>query len=120
MDIKIVKESEFIPQWNDNREQADPLRVLLQALTTTQRTECVDFGVDENGQTVVRPKLRLLCKYGVKEIKNLSAEGTPIKTVDDLLSSRGGGLEVLLTEIGMEILVRNRAVDLKNSSLPSG
>ena len=37
MDVELLEGKEYIPDWNDNKEEATPVKVMLQPLTAGQR-----------------------------------------------------------------------------------
>jgi len=114
MDVPLILESEYIPEWRGNKEAASPIKVILQPLTGGQRTECVNIRTSEGGIVSVMDMPRLV-EYGAKELQNLSAGGVSITTGRQLVRSKGAGLEQLIIELAAEILVRNQEIDLKNS-----
>jgi len=114
MDVPLILEGEYIPEWRKNREAANPIKAILQPLPGGQRTECsiLRFAA---GNVVTGIDMPKLVEYGVKELQNLSASGEAITTGRGLVRSKGAGLEELILELAAEILVRNQEQDLKNS-----
>ena len=114
MDVPLILESEYIPEWRRNKEAAEPITVVFQPLTAGQRTECINIRTSEHSVTggINMPRL---VEYGVREIKNLAAGGVSIATGRQLVSSRGARLHELVLELASEIIIRNQEQDLKNS-----
>ena len=109
MDVELLEGKEYIPDWNDNQKESAPVKVTLQALTAGQRAVLLEkiFKDEEY--------LDYACKYAIKTIENLSVAGEKIETAAQLLNSRGAGLDVLILDIGKEVIVLNKRPDLKNS-----
>lgn len=114
MDVALLEEGEYTPEWNGNQEDAKPIVVLLRPLTAAQRGRCMQVSFDENGQGAATPDYVEAVRVGVKEIRNLMVGGKPVIEGRALLASQGIGLDQLVVEIGAEIIRRNRTPDLKN------
>jgi hypothetical protein len=115
MDVPLILEAEYIPEWRENKQAANPIKAILQPLTAGQRAECIAIRVAEDSVGTAQMNLSRLVEYGVKEIINLSAGGVPITTGRQLVASKGAGMEQLIMELAAEIILRNQERDLKNS-----
>jgi len=109
MDVELLEGKEYIPDWNNNKKESVPVKVALQALTAGQRAVLLEkiFKDEEY--------LDYACKHAIKSIENLSVAGEKIETAAQLLNSRGADLDILILDIGKEIIVLNKRPDLKNS-----
>jgi len=111
MDVTILEGKEYIPDWNNNKKEAKPIKVILQPLTAGERAILLEKIVNDMDADYISYGV----KCAVKGIENLSVGGKAIKTGDQLLNSRGVGLDVLVLDIGKEVIVLNKRRDLKNS-----
>ena len=114
MDISKLEESVYIPEWRDNQKEQEPIEIVLQPLTGGQRVRCMVTRIDGKGETQIEPDLEKACTYGIKAIRNLSAGGVPITTGNQLLQCTAADIDILIREIGMEVIIRNKRPDLKN------
>ena len=110
MDIALIGEHEYIPEWNDNEKEAEPVTIILKPLCAGNRAILLELFSSVKEEKYMDFAVR----HGVKEIKNLTVDGKPIKTGQELLDSFGAGLELLVLNIGTEVIVKNQRPDLKN------
>jgi len=111
MDVALLEGKEYIPDWNNNKKESEPVKIFLQPLTAGQRAvllEKIFNGKEEE-------YLIYACRCAIKTIENLSVAGKQIKTAEEFLDSRGVGLDELVLDIGKEVIVLNKRPDLKNS-----
>jgi len=113
MKVQLLLESEYTPEWNDNREQTTPIVCVLVPLNSERRMACWNIQITDDGQSRISPDLAQYFRYGVKEIRNLEDEEGPLKTAAEVLRSRGEGLEGLIRECGMEVFIRNTSLPKK-------
>ena len=111
MDVAILEGKEYIPDWNNNKKEAKPIKVILQPLTAGERAVLLEKIVNSEDAEYIGYGVR----HAVKLIENLSVAGEQIETADQLLNSRGAGLDALVLDIGKEVIVLNKRRDLKNS-----
>ena len=114
MDVELLEESDYTPEWRDNREQAEPIVATLVPLTSAQRQRVNRVSFDESGQGSALPDFAEAVRFGVKLIRNLTVGGKPVTDGRQLLASKGKGLDRLVLELGGEIIRRNVEADLKN------
>ncbi len=117
MDVAILEGKDYITAWNNNKKQAKPIMVPLDPLTAGQRAVLLEKIVNSEDADYISYGIR--CAIN-RKIENLSVAGKQIETADQLLNSRGAGLDALVLDIGKEVIVLNKRRDLKNSSPPSG
>lgn len=111
MDIALLEGKEYIPDWNNNEKEANPVKVFLQPLTAGQRAVLLEKIINSKEADYISYS----CKCAIKAIENLSVAGKKIETADQLLDSRGAGLDLLVLDIGKEVIVLNKRRDSKNS-----
>ena len=110
MDVELLEGKEYIPDWNDNQKESAPVMIPLDPLTAGQRAVLLEkiFKDEEY--------IGYACKCAIRrKIENLSVAGVQIQTADQLLNSRGADLDILILDIGKEVIVLNKRPDLKNS-----
>lgn len=117
MKLVIDKEQEYIPSWNDNEADDEPIKFILSNLTTTERDACVDLSFGENGDPLLKPDMQRIFAKGVKRIENLWVNGGQISTPAAMMAAPG--LYELFLEVASEILARNMRHDPKNLPSPS-
>jgi len=107
MEIKVVKETEYIPDWEKNKKDPSPVKFKLHFLTPSERDDCYEW---QDGSLV--PKTQRFFTLGVISIENLSVNGEKITTAQQLLDTPG--LEGLYNEVCAVILRQNARQDSKN------
>ena len=115
MDVPLILEGEYIPEWNGNKESANPVVAVLQALTGAQRSECMSFRSSDGTTVTGQVDMSKMVGYGVKELRNLTVGEIPVVTGRQLVASKGVGVDRLILELAAEIILRNQEQDLKNS-----
>ena len=110
MDVSITtKEVEFIPEWNGNKLEAQPIRITLRFLNNAQRTDLIRWRGDVSGAVNFDPDKRGLLMGAVAKIENLwmveDGVRKEIRTAQALLQSYG--LEALVIELVTEIVGMN-------------
>lgn len=108
MDIKIGKEIEFIPEFRGNKEEKDPVVIVIKYLTVTER----DSWFENKGDDVSLEAMQELAQLCIKEIRNLKVNGEPITTADELMNTPG--LIPLYKEVVEKMTAVNMEVDAKN------
>lgn len=114
MDVPVALEQEYwwVPEWNENKKDANPIRFRKRMLTAGQRLKLVTF---RDGQPHIENEQVFL--VSVQEVENLSASGKAVSTARDVL--RHGEFYLLALESVADTLAHQEAPDLKNSSSPS-
>jgi len=107
--IKVAKQKTFIPIWNKNKDDSNPIEVDIEYLTVGQLDDCID--------NLGRVNQKMMFRKAVKKIRNLEIETDGIEkkilTAENRLNARG--LEQLYYEILGEIAVMKAGGDEKNS-----
>uniref|UniRef100_A0A6M3L2E0 Uncharacterized protein n=1 Tax=viral metagenome TaxID=1070528 RepID=A0A6M3L2E0_9ZZZZ len=115
MDLIIEKEWKYIPRFRGNETEKEQVTCILQQLTPIQRERCIEteYGSDGRGHTTTN--LAMVVRFGVKEIKHLSVNGSAVKTGDDLCNAIGA--EELYAELASQILSKAavKGDEVKNS-----
>ena len=107
---------EYVPEWHDNRDDAEPITFYLRYLTVAERQQCLDkqYVPDKHGgiQIAVKPDQERMTKLAVQKIEHLEVNGKLIKTGAELLATPG--LDDLFMEVSLQILTMNAERDSKN------
>ncbi len=113
MDITIERvEYEYIPEWNDNKEDPKPAKVTIKLLTASERDSCLEYETVD-GELAVKPNMQRFVTYGVSAIENLTVNGKEI--LSGKMLCRTVGLDGLYSELATEVVRSNTKADLKNS-----
>lgn len=88
MKIKVKKTDTFIPEWNGNREEKDPIKIVHRFLTAGERDDYVGIEPvtlkDGEPEITVRQDNPGMTKRMITRIENLEVEvGTDTVRVDD-------------------------------------
>jgi hypothetical protein len=117
MEISVTAKSvEYIPDWNKNKEDANPIRVTLNYLNTAQRGQLLPWRADEKGNAIMEPDRRGLLLSGIAKIENLIVVEDGVRK--DVRTSRAlleaYGLEALAIELATQIIGMNAREVEKN------
>jgi hypothetical protein len=114
VDVKVAIEQEYwwVPEWNKNKLQANPVRFRKRLLTGGNRLKLIAF---QDGQPHIESEQVFLAT--VLEVENLTANGKAVATARDVL--RHGELYLLAVESVADSLMHTEETGIKNSSLPS-
>jgi len=113
MDIKIARDYEYAPEWNDNQKDVNPIVVKLKYLTPGERDDCYGWEGDKWVPDVKQMFLKALVS-----VTNLAVyaddSDKPKKdwTAQDILDTPG--LDGLFAELSIDILKQNARRDSKN------
>jgi hypothetical protein len=118
MDVPVtIREIEYIPEWNENKKEQNPVRVTLRYLNTSQRVTLMPWTADAKGNAVMSPDMNGLIRVAVDRIDNLwqmiEGKREEIKTGSALLAAYG--FEGLVIEIMQQIMGMNGREVEKNS-----
>ena len=112
MDIKIERtEYEYIPEWNGNKEDANPIKATISLLTPAQRDDCYDYEFG-GPEVMIKPNMKQFVRLGVKAISNLTVDGKAV--TDGRILCATIGLDGLYSELATEVIRANTRQDLKN------
>lgn len=112
MKLTIEKEWEYIPFWNNNQADSEPIKFILCNLTTAERDSCVELSFDQDGKPIFKSDNQRIFKAGVRQIENLSVNGEKISSATGVMTMPG--LYELFLEVASEILAKNMRRDSKN------
>ena len=112
MKVTLNKESEYIPEWNDNRNDEDPIKFHLRDLTTAERDSYVKFKLVEGKEPKTEADFQMIFSKCVKKIDNLEVDGEKIDSARKLLNT--AGLWPLFMEVATYISAHNMAATSKN------
>lgn len=112
MDIKIARDYEYTPEWNDNKKDVSPIVVKLRYLTPGERDDCYHY----IGLNWV-PDPRKMFALALIDIKNLKVsendeKAKEIKTAEGIMETPG--LDGLYAELAVDVLKQNARRDSKN------
>ena len=108
----LEKEVEYILEWNNNKEEAEPITFMLKYLTNAERSRCMKNVIDAQGNSLLEFDNELLIKYGVSEISNFTVNGKSIVTARDFNNLTS--FPEAHIEIATQVLTLNGRQDLKN------
>lgn len=108
MELKGIAEKEYTPEWNNNKQETEPIVAVLKPLTAQQRTQVMNISISDEGKAEVKPDLCAAVRYGVKELRNYKEDGKPIKDGNRLLTCTAPGIDGLVRELGMQIITENQ------------
>lgn len=113
MKVDLSEKYEFIPEWNGNQEDPNPIVFHCRYLTTGERQKCI---VEKfvQGELVVEQDDMAIMRYAVEYIENLEDvdSGQKITKGDQLSGTRK--LASLVREVANDAVFRNMRPDLKN------
>lgn len=115
MDLTFSSEFEYIPTFNNNREEEIPIKIVCRYMTTPERSKYIENKLmtvngEIQSQTIFHNEAIL--KASILKIENLKVNGVEIKTAKALLEIEG--LSQLSEEIASFIATKNLSPDLKN------
>ena len=108
----LEKETEYIPEWDGNKEKTEPVTFTLRYLTDAERSRCQKPMFDERGYPVVELNYEQMFKYGVSRIDNFKVNGKAITTAREFLAL--SGFYNLLMEVALQVFTLNARQDSKN------
>jgi len=109
----LEKEVEYIPEWNENREEDEPITFTLRYITDAERSRCQVPRFDEQGNPAVEVDYEGFVKCGVTKIENFKVNGKEITTARQF--SKLSGFHQLHMEVALKIFSLNARQDSKNS-----
>ena len=126
MDIKIRRTEEFVPKWNKNDKDKNPIVFKLKYLTVSEHEDCrslTPIKLDINGKKVSGGELiadpKKIFSYSVMEITNLTTideddKKVDIRSAEDMLTCQSQELVGLFFEVTSHILAMSKKVNSKN------
>lgn len=112
MKLSLNREFEYIPNWNDNKKDNDPIKFYIRDLTTAERDDYVKFKLVDGKDPGAEADLQKIFSKCVQRIENLEVEGEKIETARKLLDTPG--LWALFLEVATHISTHNMAAVPKN------
>lgn len=112
MNITIERNYEFVPEWKDNKKDADPIVFEMRRLSTGERDNLMAFNYTNDGQLQIAPDRQGMFRAAVTGIRNLKVNGESVIKALDLLSRPG--LDALYAEVVTEIITQNNKEESKN------
>ena len=105
MRYNIKKEIEFIPSWEGNDKQDEPIKFYLKHLNVTERDDIFSPVADETGRVKVKLNSIKAFTIGVSKIENLTVDGKEITTPRAMLQLPG--FYELMIEVATRIMTMN-------------
>lgn len=112
MKLIVEQDYEFIPEFRDNKNEVEPVKIKLRQLTTSERQRLMAIDpvkIALSNQSGNKLDLEVnyegLFRTAVKEISNLEVNGKKIETSIEFLAAPGLG--DLLIEVCMNIVQQN-------------
>ena len=116
MKLTFDDKYEFIPKWNGNETDSEPVKILCRYLSSPERSRCIKKEIladnDKSTVKIVYHEVDLFT-LSVEKIENLEVNGKKVKTAAEFLAEEN--LSSLFDEIVNEIVRRNTRSNLKNS-----
>jgi len=112
MEITIVREYDFVPEWNGNKNDAKPITFKMRRLTTGERDKLIRYKITDNGDVSIEPDRQGLFLSAVMGIEHLTLNSEPVKLARDFLTKPG--LDNLFIEVVADVMGQNSKEDLKN------
>jgi len=109
----LEKEVEYIPEWNKNQEETEPITFTLRYITDAERSRCQRPRFDEKGNPEVEIDYEGFIKYGVAKIENFKVNGKAITTARQFNAL--SGFSQLHMEVALQVFSMNARQDSKNS-----
>lgn len=123
MEVKIRRIIDYIPKWNDNKKDKNPIIFHLRYLSTSEADDCLEVKPSEydfktkkvsGGEIIQHDKKMFL--NAVVEIDNLQVNDgdstIKVVTAEELLKQPG--LDLLYYELVVYIKTMNARIDSKN------
>ena len=111
MKLELTQQVEYVPEWNENQKDSEPISFTLRHLTTAERAKCTDTGQTEQGHLHIKPDYERMFRLAVVKIENLDVGGKQLETARDVLATPG--LYMLFFEVALYILNMNPIGDKK-------
>ena len=115
MKLKINQTGEFIPKWNDNENEENPIKFEFTKITPALMAKIVSKKViyrDDEPEITIEFDFDKIVKNCITKIENLEINGAAIRFASEILKQ--SGLGDLITEIGSHILQESNSVEKKN------
>jgi hypothetical protein len=112
MKCTIEKDYEYVPEWNGNRDDEEPIVVECTSLTHPQRKAGIRRYY-KGGDMQVDVDEKALVLAAVKRVRNLEINGMKVETGKQLLETEG--LAGLVDDVANEIALRTMELPVKNS-----
>lgn len=112
MEITIERNYELIPEWNENKRDANPIVFEMRRLSTGERDKLMAYTFTTEGQLQIAPDRQGMFRAAVMNIRNLKMNGETISKPTDFLSRPG--LDALFAEVVTDVIAQNSREDLKN------
>jgi len=112
MDIKIARDYEYTPEWNDNKKDVSPIVVKLRYLTPGERDDCYGWEGDKWVPDVKQMFIKAFISIKNLKVSEDDEKAQEIKTAEGILDTPG--LDGLFAELSIDILKQNARRDSKN------
>lgn len=120
MDISFADNWEYIPEWNNNKNEATPIIFYMNYLTASEKSKCLkeEYFTDDSGQTRVRiiPDRDKFFRFAVSKIDNLKINGKTISNANDFLAIKRIGK--LFDEVVTQIIIKESRGEDELKNLP--
>lgn len=116
MKIKIKKLDTFIPEWNDNKKEDNPIKFNLRYISTGEYDDCLIPTANKKGKTNIDIDYKLMVEYATLSIDNLSVEvdNVEIKIENATQLLAHPGMQELYYELRLYVITMNARIDSKN------
>ena len=111
MKLLIEKEYQYVPEWNGNKKEDNPVVFNLKALTEFERDKIIIQKYLDGGLETSTNRSEAV-RLAVVSIENLFVNGVEIKTARQLLDVPG--ISSLIAELATEVILNTAKKDLGN------
>ena len=112
MKFTLAREKEYIPTWEGNDKQDEPVKFTLRYLNTVERDDIISPAFGEDGKVNIKPNYAKAFKLGVVKIEGMNVDGVQVRSPADFLKL--SGFYELFLEVAGQVMMMNAVVDGKN------
>lgn len=112
MKFRLAKDLDFVPVWQGNNKQDEPITFRLRYITVPERDELLAPAF-EDGKVTIKPNYPKAFRLGVAGISGLNVDGADISDAQAFLRLPASFHELML-EVASKVLSMNAETDLKN------
>jgi hypothetical protein len=105
MKFTLKREDEFIPKWNGNDKQDEPIKFTIRALNTVERDSIFTISHNLDGVPLVKTDFLKAFRIGVVRVSGLTVDGAEVSKAEEVIKLPG--FYELVLEVGTEVIARN-------------
>lgn len=112
MEITVAREYDFVPEWNENKKDSNPIRFHMRYLGTGEREKMLKYEFGADGAVKIVPDKPALFMAAVLRIENLVVNKEPVGQARDVMQKPG--LDFLFLEVVANVIAQNAKEEPKN------